>query len=103
MRLFLDGRADLILEDQSFGIFFILLSCLMWALYTIFARPALKNMSALKMAALTNILGTVFYLLLPGKTSPRRILPGCRWAAGLEFFTQLCCSRSGFYHLVQIN
>jgi drug/metabolite transporter (DMT)-like permease len=48
--------------SEASGIFFILLSCLMWALYTIFARPALKNMSALKMAALTNILGTVFYL-----------------------------------------
>ncbi|HAV41931.1 MAG TPA: hypothetical protein DCW97_05935 [Acidobacteria bacterium] len=44
------------------GIFFIILSGLMWALYTIYARPALKNMSPLKMAALTNILGTVFYL-----------------------------------------
>ncbi|HRD01353.1 MAG TPA: DMT family transporter [Candidatus Saccharicenans sp.] len=48
--------------SEASGIFFILLSCLMWALYTIYARPALKNMSPLKMAALTNILGTVFYL-----------------------------------------
>jgi drug/metabolite transporter (DMT)-like permease len=48
--------------SEASGVFFILLSCLMWALYTIFARPALKNMSPLKMAALTNILGTIFYL-----------------------------------------
>ncbi|MBP7794954.1 MAG: EamA family transporter [Candidatus Saccharicenans sp.] len=44
------------------GVVFNLISCFLWALYTIYARPALKNMSPLKMAALTNILGTVFYL-----------------------------------------
>jgi len=49
-------------DQKRLAFFFILLSCLMWALYTIFARPALKNMSPLKMAALTNILGTIFYL-----------------------------------------
>ena len=44
------------------GVVFNLISCFLWALYTIYARPALKNMSPLKMAALTNILGTIFYL-----------------------------------------
>ncbi|MDD8020130.1 MAG: DMT family transporter [Acidobacteriota bacterium] len=44
------------------GVAFNLISCLLWALYTIYARTALKNMSPLKMAALTNILGTFFYL-----------------------------------------
>jgi drug/metabolite transporter (DMT)-like permease len=44
------------------GVFLILLAGLMWAFYTIFARPVLKKMSALKLAGLTNIIGTIFYL-----------------------------------------
>jgi len=44
------------------GVFFILLAGLMWAFYTIFAKPVLKNISPLKLAALTNIIGTAFYL-----------------------------------------
>ena len=44
------------------GAFLILLAGLMWAFYTIFAKPILKNISPLKLAALTNIIGTAFYL-----------------------------------------
>ncbi|MBC7349351.1 MAG: DMT family transporter [Candidatus Aminicenantes bacterium] len=44
------------------GAFLILLAGLMWAFYTIFAKPILKNISPLKLAALTNLIGTVFYL-----------------------------------------
>ncbi|MDH7493204.1 MAG: DMT family transporter [Candidatus Saccharicenans sp.] len=44
------------------GVFFILLAGLMWAFYTIFARPVLKEMSPTKLAGLTNIIGTAFYL-----------------------------------------
>lgn len=43
------------------GVFLILLAGLMWAFYTIFARPVLQKMSALKLAGLTNIIGTVLY------------------------------------------
>lgn len=44
------------------GAFLILLAGLMWAFYTIFARPVLQHISPTKLAALTNILGTLFYL-----------------------------------------
>jgi len=44
------------------GVSLILVAGLMWAFYTIFARPILKNVSPLKLAALTNLIGTVFYL-----------------------------------------
>ncbi len=44
------------------GVFLILLAGLMWAFYTIFARPVLKKMSPTKLAGLTNIIGTFFYL-----------------------------------------
>ena len=44
------------------GAFLILLAALMWAFYTIFARPVLQHISPTKLAALTNILGTLFYL-----------------------------------------
>lgn len=44
------------------GVFLILLAGIMWAFYTIFARPVLKKISPTKLAGLTNIIGTVFYL-----------------------------------------
>lgn len=44
------------------GAFLILLAGLMWAFYTIFARPVLQHISPTKLAALTNIIGTLFYL-----------------------------------------
>lgn len=44
------------------GVFLILLAGLMWAFYTIFARPVLKKISPTKLAGLTNIIGTAFYL-----------------------------------------
>jgi drug/metabolite transporter (DMT)-like permease len=49
-------------DGQVSGIFLILLAGLMWAFYTIFARPVLRYVSPLKLAALTNIIGTAFYL-----------------------------------------
>lgn len=44
------------------GVFLILLAGLMWAFYTIFARPVLQEVSPTKLAGLTNIIGTAFYL-----------------------------------------
>ncbi len=44
------------------GVFLILLAGVMWAFYTIFARPVLKRISPTKLAGLTNIIGTAFYL-----------------------------------------
>jgi len=44
------------------GVFLILLAGIMWAFYTIFARPVLKKYRPPKLAGLTNIIGTVFYL-----------------------------------------
>ncbi|MDI6848346.1 MAG: DMT family transporter [Candidatus Saccharicenans sp.] len=44
------------------GVFLILLAGIMWAFYTIFARPVLKRISPTKLAGLTNIIGTAFYL-----------------------------------------
>uniref|UniRef100_UPI00404B1D2C DMT family transporter n=1 Tax=Candidatus Saccharicenans sp. TaxID=2819258 RepID=UPI00404B1D2C len=49
-------------EAEVTGVFFILLAGLMWAFYTIFARPVLKKISPTKLAGLTNIIGTAFYL-----------------------------------------
>lgn len=44
------------------GVFYVLLAGLMWAFYTIFARPVLKTISPTRLAGLTNIIGTAFYL-----------------------------------------
>ncbi len=49
-------------KTEISGALFIILAGLMWACYTIFARPVLKNVSPTKLAALTNIIGTAFYL-----------------------------------------
>jgi len=62
------------------GVFFILLAGLMWAFYTIFARPVLKKISPTKLAGLTNIIGTAFYLPFAWKEFSRadfsRVTPG---------------------------
>lgn len=62
------------------GVFLILLAGLMWAFYTIFARPVLKKISPTKLAGLTNIIGTAFYLPFAWKEFSRadfsRVTPG---------------------------
>lgn len=62
------------------GVFLILLAGLMWAFYTIFARPVLKKISPTKLAGLTNIIGTTFYLPFAWKEFSRadfsRVTPG---------------------------
>jgi len=44
------------------GAFLILLAGLCWAFYTVFARPLFQHLSPTKLAGLTNIIGTIFYL-----------------------------------------
>ncbi|RFT16303.1 MAG: Permease of the drug/metabolite transporter (DMT) superfamily [Candidatus Saccharicenans subterraneus] len=62
------------------GVFLILLAGLMWAFYTIFARPVLKKISPTKLAGLTNIIGTAFYLPFAWREFSRadfsRVTPG---------------------------
>jgi drug/metabolite transporter (DMT)-like permease len=62
------------------GALLILLAGLMWAFYTIFARPVLHNISPTKLAALTNIIGTLFYLPFAWKDFSRadfsKVSPG---------------------------
>lgn len=73
------------------GVFLILLAGLMWAFYTIFARPVLKTVSPLKLAGLTNIIGTIFYLPFAWKEFSRadfsKVTPG-GWA-GLLYSASL--------------
>ena len=58
------------------GVFLILLAGLMWAFYTIFARPVLKKISPTKLAGLTNIIGTAFYLPFAWKEFSRADFSG---------------------------
>lgn len=62
------------------GVFLILLAGLMWAFYTIFARPVLMKISPTKLAGLTNIIGTAFYFPFAWKEFSRadfsRVTPG---------------------------
>lgn len=62
------------------GVFLILLAGLMWAFYTIFARPVLKKISPTKLAGLTNIIGTAFYFPFAWREFSRadfsRVTPG---------------------------
>jgi len=63
-------------QAEISGAFFIILAGLMWACYTIFARPVLKNVSPTKLAALTNIIGTAFYLPFAWKEFSRTDFSG---------------------------
>jgi len=65
------------------GIFLILLAGLMWAFYTIFARPVLKKVSPLKLAALTNILGTLFYFPFAWKSLIKADFSQVSWGGWL--------------------
>jgi drug/metabolite transporter (DMT)-like permease len=57
------------------GAFLILLAGLCWALYTIFARPLFQHLSPTKLAGLTNIIGTIFYLPFAWKEFLRADFP----------------------------